>query len=193
MKQNTTPYLNGQLLLAMPAMSDPRFHRSAIYICAHDEKGAMGIVINHAFDGLEFGSLLKDLDIKSDITLPDRLQHLPVLCGGPVDTARGFLIHSQDFEEPETIKVQPDIHVTGTIDALLKFSENKAPKNIIFALGYAGWVAGQLEQEVRNNSWLTLPATPALVFNKKTNSIWSEALSALGVNPAQLSSFTGRA
>lgn len=193
MSENETTYLNGQLLLAMPSIGDPRFHRAAIYICAHDEKGAMGIVINHLFKGLDFGSLLKDLEIQSDITLPARLHHLPVLCGGPVETARGFLIHSSDFKQPDSIKVQDDIFVTGTIDALMALSEDTAPESMIFALGYAGWGAGQLEQEVRDNAWLTLPATPSLVFSNKTENIWNQGLSALGISAARLSSLTGSA
>lgn len=186
-------YLNGQILLAMPSIGDPRFNKAAIYVCAHDEKGAMGIVINNIMKGLEFGSLLKDLEIESNITLPTRLQHLPVLCGGPVETARGFLIHSDDFKQPDTIEVQNDIFVTGTIDALLALSEGEAPKNMIFALGYAGWGAGQLEQEVRDNAWITLPATPSLIFNEKHGNIWDQGLSTIGITSAQLSHLTGNA
>lgn len=193
MSQQDSTYLNGQLLLAMPTMGDPRFTKAAIYVCAHDEKGAMGIVVNHVLPGLEFGSLLKDLEIESDITLPQRLHHLPVLCGGPVETARGFLIHSDDFKQPDTIKVQPDIHVTGTIDAISALNDENAPKNMIFALGYAGWGPGQLEQEVRDNAWLTLPATPSLVFCENSGNIWDQGLSALGITPSQLSHITGQA
>ncbi len=191
--KNSGQYLNGQILLAMPSIGDPRFNKAAIYICAHDEKGAMGIVINNVLKGLEFGSLLKDLEIESNITLPERLQHLPVICGGPVETARGFLIHSDDFKQADTIEVQEDIFVTGTIDALTALTENQSPKNMIFALGYAGWGAGQLEQEVRENAWLTLPATPELVFSKKAGHIWDLGLSTLGIAPAQLSSIMGTA
>lgn len=189
----TENYFNGQLLLAMPNIGDPRFQKAAVYICAHDEKGAMGIVINHVMQGLEFGSLLKDLEIESNIKLPQRLNHLPVLCGGPVETARGFLIHSQDFKQPDTIKVQPDIFVTGTIDALAALDDTSAPANMIFALGYAGWGAGQLEAEVMQNAWLTLPATPGLVFSEKTGHIWDNGLEILGISPSQLSHLSGSA
>ena len=191
--QAESSYLNGQILLAMPSMGDPRFTKAAIYVCAHDEKGAMGIVINHVLPGLEFGSLLKDLEIESNIKLPDHLERLPVLCGGPVETARGFLIHSDDFKQPDTIKVQPDIYVTGTIDALQALNKDTVPNHIIFALGYAGWGAGQLEREIQDNAWLTLPATPSLVFCEKSGNIWDQALSNLGVTPGQLSHMTGRA
>lgn len=193
MSQTNTGYLNGQLLLAMPSIGDPRFDKAAIYICAHDEKGAMGIVINNVMQGLEFGSLLKDLEIESNIKLPKRLQHLPVLCGGPVETARGFLIHSDDFKQPDTIEVQPEIFVTGTIDALAALEDDTAPQNMIFALGYAGWTAGQLEAELKQNAWLTLPATPSLVFSEKTGHIWDKSLETIGISAAQLSSISGRA
>lgn len=189
----TNNYLNGHILLAMPNMGDPRFHKAAIYLCAHDEKGAMGIVINHVLSGLDFGSLLKDLEIEANITLPKRLHHLPVLCGGPVETARGFIIHSHDFKQPDTIKVQDDIFVTGTLDALMALTEEQAPKNMIFALGYAGWRAGQLEQELRENAWLTLPATPSLIFGENTGNIWDMALASLGIKAEQLSHMSGRA
>ena len=186
-------YLSGHLLLAMPAIGDPRFHKAAIYVCAHDEKGAMGIVINHVLPGLEFGTLLKDLEIESNITLPKQYEHLPVLCGGPVETARGFLIHSDDFKQPDTIEVQDDIFVTGTIDALTALNEKDAPAHMIFALGYAGWGAEQLEQEVRDNAWLTLPATADLIFNKDVGNIWDQGLAQIGVSPAQLSALSGSA
>lgn len=186
-------YLNGQLLLAMPSIGDARFNKAVIYICAHDEKGAMGIVVNNVLKGLEFGSLLKDLEIEENITLPAPLQNHPVLCGGPVESARGFLIHSKDFKQPETVEVQPDINVTGTVDALLALNKGQIPKDMIFALGYAGWGAKQLEQEIRDNAWLTLPATPELIFNKNTGDIWHQGLSSLGIKPEQLSALSGRA
>ena len=187
------PYLNGQLLLAMPTIGDQRFERAAIYICAHDKNGAMGIVINHVIDDLQFGTLLKDLDIQSDIKLPERFAALPVMRGGPVDTARGFLIHSKDFKQIDTIEVQKDIFVTGTIDGLLSLKQDDVPQNALFALGYAGWQAGQLEAEMKKNAWLNLPATTALVFDEKSNKIWDSALCEIGVTPAQLNAFSGHA
>jgi len=193
MIKTDTHYLNGQILLAMPSIGDSRFNKAAIFVCAHDEKGAMGIVINNVMPGLEFGSLLKDLEIESNITLPMRLNHLPVLCGGPVETARGFLIHSQDFKQPDTIEVNKDIFVTGTIDALVALTKEDAPQNMIFALGYAGWGAGQLEKEIMDNAWLTLPATAGLVFNEKTGNIWDQGLSALGVDASKLAHLPGNA
>lgn len=185
-------YLSGQLLLAMPNIGDSRFQKAAIYVCAHDEKGAMGVVINNVMAGLEFGNLLKDLEIESNITLPAQFEHLPVLCGGPVEAARGFLIHSNDYKSADTIEVQDDIYITGTIDAIAALDEVNAPQNLVFALGYAGWGAGQLEQEVRDNVWLTLPATRDLVFNADVSVIWEKALSVLGVSQGQLSHMSGQ-
>lgn len=188
----TTPqYLNGHLLLAMPSMSDPRFEKSVIYVCAHDENGAMGIVINNKLADLEFGNLLKDLEIESNITLPPDYAQLPVLSGGPVEAARGFLIHSNDFEQHDTIKVQDDIFVTGTIDAISAIGSGNVPATMIFALGYAGWTEGQLEQEIRDSAWLTIPATPDLIFSKNIDAVWSKALSTMGITPDKLAHLVG--
>lgn len=186
-------FLNGQLLLAMPSMSDPRFEKAAIYVCAHDDRGAMGIVVNHTLPDLKLGNLLEDLEVKSTIQLTPKIAQLSVLRGGPVETSRGFLLHSNDFVETDTIKVQDDIHVTGTVDALLALKEDTIPEHILFAVGYAGWEAGQLEDEVRNNVWLTLPATPDLIFATETNHIWSNALNTLGITEEKLSFLSGNA
>lgn len=193
MIQSSDGFLNGHLLLAMPTIGDPRFEKAAIYVCAHDEKGAMGIVINNIMPDVEFGSLLKDLDIASDIHLPQNIFKLPVMQGGPVEIARGFLIHSNDFEQRDTIKVQNDIYVTGTIDGLMAISKDMPPQNMIFALGYAGWESGQLEREVQDNAWLTLPATKDLVFKQDAKGLWSKALNEIGVTPEQLTQFSGHA
>lgn len=186
-------YLNGQLLIAMPGMRDPRFDKAVIYICAHDERGAMGIIVNHLLADLEFGSLLKDLEIQSNITLPDSIKYMPVLYGGPVEVARGFLVHSNDFEETDTIKVQNDIYVTGTVDALISLTEKKIPDNLMFALGYAGWDSGQLEKEMMENAWLNVPAKKDLVFQSDKNTIWDLALKEIGITADKLSSLSGSA
>jgi putative transcriptional regulator len=186
-------FLNGQLLMAMPTMRDPRFEKAVIFICAHDERGAMGIAINHILPEIKLGTLLEDLEIKSDITLPNQIATMPVYRGGPVETARGFLVHSHDFVQADTIKVNDDIHVTGTVDALMALKEDNMPENILFALGYAGWDAGQLEQEVKDNAWLTLPATPELIFEQKPNDIWQNALNRLGITEEKLSFLSGNA
>ncbi len=186
-------FLSGQLLLAMPGINDPRFEKAVIFVCAHDERGAMGIAINHTLPDIELGSLLEDLEIKSNITLPQSVATMPVLRGGPVETARGFLIHTNDFVEADTIKVSKDIHVTGTVDALVALEDGKMPQNILFALGYAGWDEGQLEREVQDNAWLTVPATPDLIFNGNTQEIWDKALGSLGITADKLTHLSGRA
>lgn len=186
-------FLQGQLLLAMPGINDPRFEKAVIFVCAHDARGAMGIAINHTLPDIELGNLLKDLEIKSNITLPKSIATMPVLRGGPVETARGFLIHTNDFVEADTIKASKDIHVTGTVDALVSLEDGKMPQHILFALGYAGWEEGQLEREVKDNAWLTIPATPDLIFNEDTDDIWNKALNSIGITADKLSHLSGRA
>ena len=147
-----------------------------------------GIVVDHA--GPEHHALGLGITRSHALRIPPGLV---VGRGGPVDTARGFLIHSQDFKQPDTIEVQDNIFVTGTIDALTSLTEATAPQKALFALGYAGRQAGQLEREVRQNAWLTLPATPELVFSDNYEAVWNRALSAIGVTPAQLSALSGNA
>ena len=192
-KDADSNYFNGHLLLAMPSIGDPRFEKAVIFICAHDERGALGIVINNPLPDLNFGSLIQDLEVKSNIILPEPLYTLPVHQGGPVDTARGFLVHSNDFEQQDTIKVTNDIYTTGTIDAVRSLQNSTAPKHLLFAIGHAGWGAGQLEQEVMENAWLTLPADKDLLFEEHTSSIWDNALGKLGITSDKLSHLTGRA
>lgn len=177
----------------MPHMGDPRFHKAAILVCAHDEKGAMGIVINHALPGLEFGTLLEDLEIQSNIHLPESLSKIPVMCGGPVEIARGFLVHSDDFKQNGTIEIDKGLNVTGTLDAIEAMTEGTLPDHLIFALGYAGWTEGQLEQEIKENAWMVAPATSNLIFDTQTDQLWDVAMSTIGINPNLLSEQTGQA
>jgi putative transcriptional regulator len=193
MEPKTHSYFSGQLLLSMPHMSDPRFHKAAILVCAHDKKGAMGIVINHALPDLEFGKLLQDLDIKSDIQLPTPLSKLPVMCGGPVEIARGFLVHSDDFKQDDTISIDENINVTGTIDAIEAVAKGSAPEQMIFALGYAGWAAGQIEDEIKENAWMMVPASSHLIFETSPEEIWAAGMLQIGINPALLSDQIGQA
>ncbi len=186
-------YLNGQLLVAMPNIGDPRFEKAVIFICAHDKNGAMGIMINHKLPDVKLETLLEDLDVAATIKLPHCLSTLPVLLGGPVQNSRGFLVHSNDFCRPDTIKVSDDIYVTGTIDALLALENIEIPQNILFALGYAGWEAGQLEQEVKENVWLNVPASPNLIFHDHDLVIWEEALKTISLSAGSLSTLTGHA
>ncbi len=184
-------YLTGKLLIAMPSMSDPRFHRAVIFVCAHDEEGAMGLVINHELPGVEFSDLVSQLKFESDITF-DTL-NLPVMYGGPVESARGFLLHSTDFERADTMQVAQKYNITGTVDALQDIALGKRPKDLLFILGYAGWDAGQLDEEIRQAAWLVVDADPDLIFGGDVDEKWLRAVTKLGVDPAMLSSTAGRA
>jgi len=182
--------LSGQILIAMPAMPDPRFQRSVIYVCAHSEKGAMGIVINKRFPALTFAELLEQLDIETSI----RTRSLPIHFGGPVDTGRGFVLHSLDYGVPEaTLEVSTSIGLTATVDILKALARGQGPHQALLALGYAGWDAGQLEDEIRANGWLTCEANAGLLFDDDIELKWQHAIATLGIDLAQLSSTSGNA
>lgn len=187
---NKKLYLTGRLLLAMPAMGDPRFHKAVIYMCAHDANGAMGLVINHALPGVDLGQLLEQLNIKQENGhTPDA----PVMSGGPVETARGFVLHSNDFKQADTIKIDDNFSVTGTIDALKAIASGNGPEKMLFILGYAGWSPGQLDQEMQQNAWLVADPDPDLIFTSSADEKWAEAIRKLGVDPGMLSGEAGRA
>lgn len=186
-----TNYLTGKLLIAMPNMGDPRFHRAVIFVCAHDDEGAMGLVINHEMPGLEFGELVSQLKFESDITFDDL--ELPVMYGGPVESARGFLLHSTDFKRVDTMRISDEYNITGTVDALEEIMQGEKPENMMFILGYAGWTAGQLEDEIQQSAWLVVDPDPALIFEGDPDSKWLRAVNKLGIDPAMLSGASGRA
>ncbi|MEM6780946.1 MAG: YqgE/AlgH family protein [Pseudomonadota bacterium] len=186
-------YLAGQVLLAMPGMGDTRFNRAVIYICAHDKNGAMGLVINHIVPGLKFGSLLKELNVATDITIPSDIVTLPVINGGPVETARGFLLHSKDFKHDDTVDINESFSLTGTVDALKEVASGQGPKDMVFTLGYAGWSAGQLDQELHQNAWLTCEASRDLIFDTAPHDMWDAAVGHIGVDPSLLSLNSGHA
>ena len=192
-KADTSPYLVGKLLLATPSMGDPRFRKSVIFICAHDENGAMGLVINHRLPGLEFQSILEQMKITSDIKVDLEALSLPVMSGGPVETGRGFLLHGNDFKHHETIKVDDDYGVTGTIDALKAVVKGEGPEKLLFILGYAGWEAGQLDEELQQNSWLVCDPDPSVIFHETNDEKWAMAFNTLGFDPSMLSGDVGRA
>ena len=182
--------LAGQLLIAMPAMEDPRFQRSVIYLCAHSEKGAMGIVINKRLPALTFTALLEQLGIEPSA----KARALPIHFGGPVDTARGFVLHSLDYEVPDsTLEITETVGLTATVDILKSLASGQGPDQALLALGYAGWDAGQLEDEIRANGWLTCEASMGLVFGRDIDSTWQRAIGALGIDLAHLSSASGTA
>ena len=186
-------YLTGKLLLAMPGMGDQRFNRAVILLCAHDEEGAMGLVINNEMPNVEFSDLAKQLKFESDIRINFDNIHLPVLSGGPVETARGFLLHSGDFTRPDTMRVDDAYGVTGTTDALRDVALGNGPRDMLFVLGYAGWDAGQLDIEIQENAWLVADPDQSLVFDDDVAGKWSRAMAKLGIDPVLLSGASGRA
>lgn len=190
-------YLDGQLLIAMPVMGDPRFERSVIYLCAHSAEGAMGIIVNRPAGSIDFPELLVQLDIikKSDqIKLPENAESLKVLKGGPVDTGRGFVLHSSDFFiKDATLKIDEGICLTATVDILKAIAKGAGPKHAILALGYAGWAAGQLETEIQGNGWLHCDADPDLIFGDDVEEKYQRALRKIGIDPGMLSNEAGHA
>ncbi len=184
-------YLTGKLLLAMPSMGDPRFHRAVIFICSHSEEGAMGLVINHKMPSVKFMDLVKQLNIESDIKVNFEKLDLAVMCGGPVESARGFMLHSGDFSRDDTMKVNNNYGITGTVEALKDVARGVGPKDLIFVLGYAGWDAGQLDLEIQQNSWLVVDPDPEIIFEGRAEEKWTRAIAKLGIDPVMLSSVAG--
>jgi len=190
--------LEGQFLIAMPGMADGRFARSVIYLCAHSDEGAMGLIINQPVDDLSFGELLEQIDIFEDeeapveINPPDAAR--PIYTGGPVEQSRGFVLHSPDYiSESSTIQITEGICLTATTDILRAIATGNGPAHCMLALGYAGWAPGQLESELAANGWLNCAADPEIVFGEEAQLKYEQALSKLGVNPSHLVNSAGRA
>ena len=190
-------YLDGQLLIAMPAMGDERFSRSVIYLCAHSSEGAMGIVINQRAPNISFTELLDQLNIAPDedsISLPESLDSMAVHFGGPVETGRGFVLHSADyFKDDSTLPVDDSTCLTATIDILRDIVKGSGPDKALLALGYAGWGPGQLEDEIQSNGWLNCHADPGLIFDPEIGRKYNKALGSLGVDPIRLVNDLGHA
>ncbi len=182
-------YLTGQLLIAMPGMSDPRFARSVIYVCAHTEDGAMGLVINRELSALSFADLLEQLGLEQNAAI----EPIPVHFGGPVETGRGFVLHSSDYQQEGTLIVDGDVALTATIDVLRAIAEGRGPRQRLLALGYAGWAPGQLESEIQANGWLAVRGDSDLVFDRSLDTKWNRALAKLGIDATMLSAEGGRA
>ncbi len=182
--------LKGKLLLAMPGMDDPRFHKAVIFICSDNEEGSMGIVLNHQLAGMVLGDLFTEVGLD---TPPQERSDEPVMMGGPVETSRGFLLHTMDYDSAETIKVNDKFGVSGTLEALKSYAEGQSPRNVLFALGYAGWGPGQLSQEILDNAWLVVDADYELIFNTDITDRWTRAMSRHGIDPARLSGNAGHA
>ena len=181
--------LIGQLLVAMPQMRDSRFERSVIYMCAHSAEGAMGLVLNKLFDQISFPDLLDQLNIKTGPKTKQILVHF----GGPVESGRGFVLHSDDYVRDGTLTITDGFALTATIDILRAIADGEGPRSSLLALGYAGWGPGQLEQEFASNGWLHVPADPELVFGADLEHKWLLSLNKLGISPSVLSSQAGHA
>jgi len=183
--------LTGKLLIAMPEMGDPRFERSVVFLCSYSDDGAMGLIVNKPAGDVHLSDLLKQLEIK-----PARPEcgRMPVHFGGPVETARGFVLHSDGYDANlHSMKVSPGFSMTATLDILEDIATGQGPERALLMLGYAGWGPGQLESEITMNGWLTTDADPDLVFGQPDDAKWEGALKTLGVDPLTLSASAGRA
>lgn len=183
--------LRGKLLIAMPGMGDPRFEHSVVYICAHSDDGAMGLIINKPTPELKFSDLLEQLQISPP---PAEAPEVLVHYGGPVEGGRGFVLHTGDYTgNSSTLQVDDRFGMTATLDVLEDLSQGTGPRRCFLALGYAGWGPGQLENELQRNGWLTCDAVPELVFEAAAEQKWQMALGTLGIDPLMLSATGGRA
>jgi putative transcriptional regulator len=190
-------YLDGQFLVAMPHMEDKRFRRAVVYMCAHSADGAMGIVVNHAATHVSFPDLLVQLKIVpegADILLPPGAETPQIVQGGPVEQARGFVLHTPEvFIDNSTLPIAEGVCLTATLDILKAIAHGRGPRHAMLALGYAGWSAGQLEGEIQANGWLSCPADSSIIFDADLDSKYARVLRSLGVDPAALSTAAGRA
>ncbi len=183
-------YITGRFLLASPAMGDPRFKDALIYICSHDESGAMGITINKAKAGLSLSDLLEQIGIEGDVRVADT----PVLNGGPVDIDRGFVLHSADyFKEETSLKLSDTLTLTSTKDILQALVDENAPAKAMIAIGYSGWGAGQLESEIMQNAWLVVDVDEDIIFDENLQAKRDIAFKELGISPEALSFMGGSA
>lgn len=169
-------HLTGQFLIATPQMPDPRFAKSVIYVCAHTAEGAMGLVVNRPLSGLGYGDLLQQLGI----TPSADVNHMRVHVGGPMESGRGFVLHSTDYVREATLLVDDDVGLTATVDVLRAIAEGRGPRQSVLALGYAGWGAGQLDRELQSAGWLHVPSTTDLLFDTDLDAKWERAIACLG-------------
>lgn len=183
-------FLTGQMLIAMPGIGDPRFERSLVLVCAHDNDHAMGIAVNRPVEGLTVPDLLERLEVETRGDLDEDL----VLLGGPVEMERGFVVHTDDYRAEHSLALGGGLILTTTRDVLEAMGRRDPhPRRVIMTLGYAGWGAGQLEREIRQNVWLTVEADEALVFDHAYDTKWSRALGKLGIDAKFLSAEAGQA
>ncbi len=182
-------FLTGKLLVAMPFMGDNRFDHAVIYVCGHDEYGAIGLVINKPLNSLTFSDLLSQLDITPCPTT----RPVQMLTGGPVEVSRGFVLHSVDYQSDSTVRVGENYSITATLDILRTLAVGHGPSKFILTLGYAGWRSGQLEQEIQDNLWMIVGPTDEIIFRAPVEFRWRASMLSLGVDPSTLSLDYGRA
>lgn len=188
-------FLENQFLIAMPGMQDERFERSVVYLCAHSEEGAMGLIVNQP-QQLLFPDLLVQLDVLKEeeaIRLPEPARSIVIRNGGPVERSRGFVLHSDDYVVESSLPVAETVCLTATIDILRAISVGRGPRRALMALGYSGWGAGQLEREIAENGWLTCPADPGLLFDSDLQSQYDRVLASIGIDLSRLSAEAGHA
>ena len=182
-------YVTGQLLIAMPGMRDERFAKSVIYMCAHTEEGAMGLVLNQRLDSLTFAELISQLELGEK----DLSKDVPVHFGGPVESGRWFVLHTSDYQQDATLEVVNGVALTATVDILKAIAQGKGPQKSLLALGYAGWGPGQLDMEIRANGWLQVPSDSEIIFDIEPDTKWERAIQRLGIDPRMLSDDVGHA
>ncbi len=182
-------YLSGHLLIAMPGMQDPRFDHTVVCLCAHSSDGAMGLIVNRPLAGMAFDDLLRQLELEP--VPPQR--RIRMVAGGPVESGRGFVLHSDEWSTEGTLPVMPGLALTASVEILKAVASGGGPRDCVLALGYAGWAPGQLEDEIQRNAWLSVPADGALVFRDDAGTTWEAALAKLRVDPALLSGSAGHA
>ena len=182
-------YVTGQLLIAMPGMRDERFAKSVIYMCAHSEEGAMGLVLNQRLDSLTFAELISQLELDEKHLSRD----VPVHFGGPVESGRGFVLHTSDYQQDATLEVVNGVALTATVEILKAIAQGKGPQKSLLALGYAGWGPGQLDMEIRANGWLQVPSDSEIIFDIEPDTKWERAIQRLGIDPRMLSDDVGHA
>ena len=181
--------LTGQIIVSMPSLEDERFYKTVIYICAHSSEGSMGIIINKKIDYDLYPDLLQQLGIDK----PLNNKKLFIRYGGPVESGRGFVLHSDDMVRKETLNIDKGVALTSTAEFFDDLSKGKGPKNCILALGYAGWQPGQLESEIMRNSWMSLSVDNSFLFDDEVSRKWSQAYKLIGIDPNSLSLQSGKA
>ena len=182
-------WLTGQMLIAMPTMPDPRFAHAVIYVCSHGANGAMGLVVNRLYGALDFRVLLQQLKIKPAGEMPE----VPVHFGGPVETGRGFVLHSSDYLGEGTMRVDDNVSLSASLDILQALADGRGPEKALMTLGYTGWGAGQLDAEMQANGWLTAAADEAILFGREIETKWERALAKIGISPVMLAGDAGHA